>query len=251
MVKKKKGVKRMNAVKPKKTATKKTNAVKKKSGKNNLGKYNAIQKILSNYLKENNIKVGKDFSKIASALNKRAKDVPLKYIEQNIHTLYNEFYKNAEQVGEFPENFPFYLFNQTLLTQIFDDATVTFSFDDGIIKFDYSGDSSQARDKYVDSGLYRHLRKYYNNSPTATFVLKSKSGKSVEYTIETYAEPTETVSEKPLEAPTTQKKDEVVVPYSASEIIAIEKEKQKTLKQVQKLMKQGWTKEEILKLLGK
>jgi hypothetical protein len=143
------------------------------------------------------------------------------------------------------------MFNQTLLTQIFDDATVTFSFDDGIMKESYSGDSFGARDKFTSSGLYSHLRKYYNNSPTATFVLKEKSGKSVEYTIETYQEPTESGAEKPLEAPTTQKKDEVVVPYSAKEVIAIEKEKQKTMKEVQKLMKQGFTKDEIFRLLGK
>jgi hypothetical protein len=82
------------------------------------------------------------------------------------------------------------------------------------------------------------------------FVLKSAVGKSVVYAIETFQAPAEPEN-KPVSAPTTQKNAEVVVPYSASEVIAIEKEKQKTMKEVQKLLKQGFTKDEIFKLLGK
>jgi hypothetical protein len=246
--KKKTTLKKKSLTKSKKATKKKLNAEStKKKGK--ASRYNKIQKILSRYLKENNIKVGKDFNRIASSLNQKTKDSPLKYVEQHIAILYTEFYK-MDAVEPFPESFPFYMLNQTITTSTFDNATISFSFDDGLMKTSISGDTVKVLEEFRTSGLYSHLRKYYDSSPTAMFVLKSEVGKSVVYAIETFQAPVEPQN-KPISAPTTQKSGEVVVPYSASEVIAIEKEKQKTMKEVQKLLKQGFTKDEIFKLLGK
>jgi hypothetical protein len=240
--------KKKSLTKSKKTTKKKSNAESsKKKGKPS--RYNKVQQILSRYLKENNIKVGKDFNKIASELNQKTKDVPLKYVEQNINALYTEHFKK-EAVEPFPESFPFYMLNQTITTTTFDGATISFSFNDGLMETSISGDTLKVLEEFRTSGLYSHLRKYYDSSPTAMFVLKSVAGKSVVYAIETFQAPVEPEN-KPVSAPTTQKSGEVVVPYSASEVIAIEKEKQKTMKEVQKLLKQGFTKDEIFKLLGK
>lgn len=247
--KKKTTLKKKSLTKSKKVGKKKSNAVSTKKKVKKPSRYNQVQKILSKYLKENNIKVGKDFNSIASALNQKTKDVPLKYVEQNIATLYTEFYKK-DAVEPFPESFPFYMLNQTITTTTFDNAIISFSFNDGLLETNISGDSLTVVEEFRSSGLYSHLRKYYDSSPTAMFVLKSAVGKSVVYAIETFQAPAEPEN-KPVSAPTTQKNAEVVVPYSASEVIAIEKEKQKTMKEVQKLLKQGFTKDEIFKLLGK
>lgn len=250
--KKKTTLKKKTTTKSKKVSKKKSNAEStKKKGK--ASRYNKVQQILSRYLKENNIKVGKDFNKIASALNQKTKDVPLKYVEQNINALYTEHFKK-EAVEPFPESFPFYMLNQTVTTTTFDNVNIQFSFNDGLVKTSISGDSLSVVEEFRSSGLYSHLRKYYDSSPTAMFVLKDSSIKkgvqTVEYTIETFQAPVEPAN-KPISAPTTQKKEELAVPYSASEVIAIEKEKQKTMKEVQKLLKQGFTKDEIFRLLGK
>jgi hypothetical protein len=56
---------------------------------------------------------------------------------------------------------------------------------------------------------------------------------------------------KPQTSPTTPPIPKGGSPFTAEEIIAIEREKQKTLKQVSKLLKQGVSMEQIERLLGK
>ena len=136
---------------------------------------------------------------------------PLKYVEQNISALYNEFYKGEEESSIYPQSFPFYMLNQTLATQIFDKANIKISFDDGLLKADISGDATKVGEDYRTSGLYSHLRKYYDSSPTANFVLVSGVGNQVEYKVETYQAPMEAVN-KPETAPTPQQKEVVATP---------------------------------------
>lgn len=241
--------KKKSLTKSKKASSKKLNAESSKTKVKKTTRYNKIQKILSRYLRENNIKVGKEFNKIAGALNKKTKDTPLKYVEQNINALYTEHFKK-EVVEPFPNEFPFYMLNQVVTTATFDNVEITVSFNDGLMEADIKGDSAKVVEEFRASGLYSHLRKYYDASPQAMFMLKSSGKNKVEYAIETFQAPTKPV-DKPKTAPVSQKKEEVVAPYSASEVIAIEREKQKTMKEVQKLLKQGFTKDEIFRLLGK
>ena len=226
---------------------------KKKQKKRVPNRYNQIQKILSTYCRERGLQLGRDFNRVASAINENTRDKPLKYVEQNIDAIYNEYFGKPTEPTEFPESIPFYLFNEVILTEVFNASQIVIKMDDGIEKFESSGDSLEVIKYFKSSGMYHYCRKYYDESPVATFVLQSVVGSVVEYKVETYYKPTppsETTT-KPIGSDIGTEKPSEVNPFTAEQIIAIEKEKQKTLKQAEKLMKQGWTKEEIFKLLGK
>ena len=246
---------------PKKSLSKKKSSAKSKKGKvKNLNRYNQVQKILSSYCKEKGLTLGKDFNRVASVINQNTKDKPLKYVKDNIDAIYLEYFGKPVDVN-IPDTSPFYYFNETILTEAFNSYQITIKFDDGEEKFDFSGDSLQVIEYFKSSGMYNRCRKYYNDSPVATFVLKGVVGNNVEYFCETFYKPTEPSPESSPEAKPSDigtEKPSVAVPYSASEVIAIEKEKQKTekakqktLNEVQKLLKQGFTKDEIFRLLGK
>jgi len=246
---------------PKKSLSKKKSNAKSKKGKaKNINRYNQVQQILSTYCKENGLSLGKDFNKIASVINQKTKDYPIKYVRENINALYNEYFGKKVDT-DIPDSIPFYYFNETILTEAFNPYQITIKFDDGEEKFEFSGDSLQVIEYFKSSGMYNRCRRYYNDSPVATFVLKGIVGNNVEYFCETFYKPTEPSPETSPEAKPSDigtEKPSVVVPYSASEVIAIEKakqktekEKQKTLNEVQKLLKQGFTKDEIFRLLGK
>ena len=239
---------------PKKSLSKKKSNAKSKKGKaRNLNRYNQVQQILSNYCKQSGLALGKDFNRVASVINQNTKDYPLKYVRDNIDALYNEYFGKKVD-ADIPESIPFYYFNETILTEAFNSYQITIKFDDNEEKFDFSGDSLEVVDYFKSSGMYNRCRRYYNDSPVATFVLKGIVGNNVEYFCETFYKPTEPSPETSPEAKPSDigtEKPSVAVPYTASEVIAIEKAKQKTLKEVQKLMKQGFTKDEIFRLLGK
>lgn len=239
---------------PKKSLLKKkSNAKSNKDKARNLNRYNQVQKILSTYCKDNGLSLGKDFNKVASVINQKTKEYPLKYVKDHIDALYLEYFGKKVD-ADIPESIPFYYFNETILTEAFNSYQITIKFDDGEEKFDFSGDSLEVIDYFKSSGMYSRCRKYYNDSPVATFILKGIVGNNVEYYCETFYKPTEPSTEsspKPIGSDIGTEKPSVAVPYSASEVIAIEKAKQKTLKEVQKLMKQGFTKDEIFRLLGK
>lgn len=240
---------------PKKSLSKKKSSAKSKKGKSkNLNRYNQVQKILSNYCKESGLALGKDFNRVASVINQNTKDYPIKYVKDNIDALYIEYFGKKPIDADIPETIPFYLFNETILTEAFNSYQITIKFDDGEEKFDFSGDSLEVIDYFKSSGMYNRCRRYYNDSPVATFVLKGLVGNNVEYFCETFYKPTEPTSEptpEPIPSVIGTKTGKEVSPYTASEVIAIEKEKQKTMKEVQKLMKLGFTKDEIFRLLGK
>lgn len=233
---------------------KKSNAKSKQKKGRNLNRYNQVQQILSSYCKEKGLSLGKDFNKVASVINQNTKDYPIKYVKDNIDALYIEYFGKKPVDADIPETIPFYLFNETILTEAFNSYQIRVKFDDGEEKFDFSGDSLEVIEYFKTSGMYQRCRKYYNDSPVATFVLKGIVGNNVEYFCETFYKPTEPSPEpspEPIRSVIGTEKPSVDVPYTASEVIAIEKEKQKTMKEVQKLMKLGFTKDEIFRLLGK
>jgi hypothetical protein len=145
----------------------------------------------------------------------------------------------------------------------FDDVVISYEFDDGVEKFDGKGERDDVYEKFRGSGFYQYLRRNYNGSPpnNAVFSITDTDNKSyVNYKVQTFAPPSgEEGGGEPKQAPTTPPKGSGEgSPFTAEQIIAIEREKQKTeqmrqktLKEVQKLLKQGFTKEEIFKLLGK
>lgn len=192
-------------------------------------RYNAIQKILADYCKENNIKLGSNFTKIASRLNQHTKGSPLKYVEQNIAEIYKEHFAKAPIPSTFPDKIPFYQFGSDLLSPVFFGAVVSFKFDDGIEKFETKGTAEEV-EEYFKIDAFRYLRKNYNDSPPAEFVISKTDNKTfVEYKLETYSAPKVAEPEKLAEKPaTTTLTDTGAVKFTAKEIIAIEKEKQRT-----------------------
>lgn len=243
-----------------KKATKKPKAKKvvakvvvAKSKKNKLSRFNVVQQILSQYLKDSKKKVGLlGFQKLASTLYAKTKDVPLKYIEQNIEQLYKEHLERDEMPKEFPDNIPFYLINQTLQSPKFDKAQISYYFNDGIEEYDAKGDRDDVYEQFRTSGLYQYLRRNYNGSPpnNAVFIITDTDNETfVKYKVETFSPPES--EGKPQTSPTTPPIPKGGSPFTAEEIIAIEREKQKTLKQVSKLLKQGVSMEQIERLLGK
>ena len=228
-----------------------------KAGAGNLKRYNAVRSALSSFFRESRIQYDRGkLNESASKLYALTKDKPLKYVLDNIDVLYRA---NIEEkpITTLPESFPFWEFNTMLSLAEFEVLKVGYKFNDGKAQFEFKGDSMDVLTEFRSSGLYRYLRNNYNGSPPdgAVFRLVDTDNKTfVDYEIVTGVDgmeegegaeippqkPSESVS-PPLQAPT----------FTAQETIAIEREKQKTLKEVQKLMKLGFTKDEIFKLIGK
>jgi hypothetical protein len=222
----------------------------------NLNRYNSIQKILSAYSKETGVKFGKKFSKIASELNKKTKDYPLKFIEQNVDQLYADLFKKKEEKGRFPSDFKFYKLEETLSLPKFDGVKVSYYFKDSSGEYSASGTSDEVIDEYKLS-LYRHLRNNYDGY--TDFVLDDTDNKTfVKYKVDVKEEQIPATPPKPTGTGSgANKTKNVGSNLTAKELIAVEKEKQKTLalemKKIDKilsLLKQGYTKEEINKLFG-
>lgn len=222
-------------------------------------RYNAIQKILSAYGREADIKFGKDFQKICSQFNALTKQYPLKFVEQNVEQLYIDLMKKSPEKSDFPKEFPFYKLEETLNTPQFDGITITYDFDDGLTQFTATGDAFAVLDEYK-AGCYRYLRNNYDGSDNmAVFRLVETDNKTfVKYIIDVgERKVTETPPETDKNAPPLPPTDKGGVKYSPEQAIALEREKQKTekLKQktmdkILKLMEKGYTKAEINKLLG-
>jgi len=234
----------------KKNKSKKKVAVERKPNR-----YNAIQQILSSYGKEAGVKFGKNFSKIASEFNKKTKGFPLKFVEQNVEQLYIDAFKEKEE-GRFPNDFKFYRLEETFSLPKFDGVKVSYYFKDNSGEFSASGTSDEVIDEYKLS-LYRHLRNNYDGY--TNFVLVDTDNKTfVNYKVEVNQE------EVPKSTPETtktgsgaEKSKNEGKGLTAEELVAIEKEKQKTIKleikkidKIMSLLNKGYTKDEINKLFG-
>lgn len=241
------------ATKKKKVATK---TKKRTNAKRMPSRFNKVQRILSEYANQNGLKLGRTFNTIASRIYIKTKESQLTYVASNIDVIYKSVTDEENPSKKFEESFAFYYFRQNLQLPFYLGKTIAYEFDDGYQQFQFEGDSLEVGLEFVQSGLYKYLRKNYNGSPPndATFFLKETDG-------QTYAKYEIRTSDEPMGGgvmPELPPKGEVSAPippqgaspFTAEQIIAIEKEKQKTLKQVSKLMKQGWTKGEIMKLLG-
>jgi hypothetical protein len=254
--KKKKSVKK-KLMPTKKASVKKT--IKKKKIVRKPNRFNTIQQILSAYSKETGVKFGKNFTKICAEFNEKTKQYPLKFIEQNVDQLYIDLVKKPVK-SDFPLKFPFYKLEETLNSPQFDNVIVTYSLTDGGEEYSASGEPQDVLEEYKLGGLYRYLRTNYDSSDNmATFNLVSTDNKTfVEYKIEVGEIPTPKPTPETTETTSgASKTTSEGKGFTSAELIAIEREKQKTieleLKKIDKvltLLEKGYTKAEINKLLG-
>lgn len=246
-------------VSPKKKVSKKSKVAKVVLPKaRKLNRYNEIQKYLSSYARETGVKFGKDFTKIASQINQHTQGKPLKYVEQNIGEIYKEHFEKAKIKSEFEESFPFYNFESVLMSPMFDNMLISYSMDDGFEQFEISGETMEVIE-YFKSGTYRYLRTYYNDSPVAIFKLEDTDNKTfVKYVVDVSASSrAESTGDTKITPPVDDKATGGAKGDTAS-LIALEQEKQKTSQEQRKtmemaleLIKAGFTKEEVIKLIGK
>lgn len=261
--KKKKSVKK-KSMPTKRASTKKASATKKTTKKKSRGvrkpnRFNSIQQILSAYSKETGVKFGKNFTKICAEFNEKTKQYPLKFIEQNVDQLYIDLVKKPVK-SNFPIKFPFYKLEETLNSPQFDNVIVSYSLTDGGEEYSASGEPIDVLEEYKASGLYRYLRTNYDSSDNmATFNLANTDNKTfVEYKIEVGETPTPKPPPETTETTSgASKTTSEGKGFTSAELIAIEREKQKTieleLKKIDKvltLLEKGYTKAEINKLLG-
>lgn len=252
-------------------AKKKRKYTKKASGTDRKpNRFNAIQRILGAYGKENNIKWGKgEFAKKAGIINKEVKGFDIKAIEQNIDILYKDYI--AVVVKEFRSgaDFAWWYFIEEIKLIIYDKVTISFHFDDGIEKFEFKGSNIEAEDYWKDI-CYRYFRKHYSASPWAYFVIAEDEKGKQETDHKTFVNyvivpgdrqnTDETTKTTVLTTPTPQTQQstptgdlialERAKEQSAKATIKAEKEKQKTMDKISALIDKGFTKDEIMKILG-
>ncbi len=278
-VKSKKKVSSKKGEKPAGKSSKKKISKKKKS--RGSSRYRTIQRILSDYCKANDIKLGKGFNKAVSELYRRTQGQPLKFIEQNIDILFQDYIGKPTTVQKFPDNFPFYQFMDTIAMPIFDRVQIGVVFQDSMEQISYEGLAFDVQSWY-SMNLHPYLRQNYNSSPVAYFMIIDTDNQTyVRYQVvisktET-APPISTQPEKPVvkpaqkEEPTPPKEEKPAVEKevelerekqkSTDKEIELQKEKQKTielqlqanaerLKQIRELREMGFTNDEIKGMLN-
>jgi hypothetical protein len=216
-------------------------------------RYNALQTILSDYGREHNITWGKgQFSKKCSILNDKTKQFDIKFVAQNIDILYKDYLVDNAIKRNFPTGpeFAWWYFVDELQTPIFDDVTVSFTFDDSYQQFNFKGNRIEAQ-AYWEDVCYRYFRTHYSVSPWAYFELEKTDNKTyADYKIipGIRQELGQTTTKLPTDEQTALKQG---VSTETDKLIALEKEKQATMDRVLELVKAGFTKEEIFKIIGK
>lgn len=142
---------------------------KKKKVVRGSNRYRAVQHILSSHSKANGIKLGRGFNKAAGELYRKTKNSPIKYVQQNIEQLWKEYGTGPLHIPiDFPDDFPFYYFKDKLEQPMFDEVVVGISFKDEELNIDTDGKRDEISEFYNEN-IHQHLRKFYNNSPTAIF----------------------------------------------------------------------------------
>lgn len=240
---------------PTKKASVKKTTKKKSRVERKPNRFNAIQQILSSYSRETGVKFGKNFTKVCAEFNEKTKQYPLKFIEQNVDQLYIDLVKKPEK-GAFPSEFPFYKLDETFNLPQFDGVTVSYTFKDSSGDYKASGEPQEVIDEYKIA-LYRHLRNSYDGY--TKFVLIDTDNKTfADYKVEVGEQQEQKTPLKTTETPSgASKSTSEGKGFTSAELIAIEKEKQKTieleLKKIDKvltLLEKGYSKAEINKLLG-
>jgi hypothetical protein len=239
--------------KKRKTSKKKASGTARKPNR-----YNVLQRVLSDYGKEHNIKWAKgEFAKKCSKLNEKTKGFDIKSIAQNIDVIYKEYVVGVAIQKEYPsgEEFAWWNFMDEIKTPMFDNTIITFKFDDGFQEFGFSGTSEEAQ-LFWEDACYRYFRVHYSKSPWAYFLIEEDDKGNPKTDNKTYVdyiiipgERQEQGEQKP-QVPTPPP-TKVGTSTQTSELIALEKEKQRTMDKVLQLIKAGYTKEEIFKIIGK
>lgn len=145
-------------------------AKKKKS------RYSSIQKILSSYTQKKGIRLGKEFNRVASRINKASAGLSLKDIRKNIGKLYNQ-HEKPEVIISFPSEFDFYNFELEFNEPSFDGIEINIVFTQ-LPEFSFSGFKLDVISLYQTSGLKNYLRTNYSESPVARFILEYTDGKT-------------------------------------------------------------------------
>lgn len=212
-----------------------------------LSKYNIIQSALSSYGRERSMKWGKgEFSQACSKIYASTKGIDAKAVGQNIEALYKEYVE--VQVKVFPADFAWWLFLDELRVPIFDGVMVSITFDDGFQKFDFKGLPDQVEAFWQDH-CYKYFRTHYNESPPAYFEIIGTDNKSfVDYKIVAGVRSADGDVKK---SPTTHEPSKSGVTTETEALLRLEQEKQRTMDKVLELVKAGFTKEEIFRIIGK
>lgn len=196
----------------KKVGTKKTTKKTKGSAKPSVGagsttkvnKYRAIQKMLSDFCKDNGKNLGKKFNKYASDIAIGEKDVPLKFIQDNFEQIYKKYVVSTEVIKQFPNNFKFYEFSDLLLSSpTYDGVMIGVFFEDGTERFEFRGNAGDMLD-YYRLNMHKYFRKNYNDSPVAEFDIAETDSKTfVDYIIRIGGMPSGAPTPTPTPTPTT------------------------------------------------
>lgn len=220
-------------------------------------KFRSIQKMLSAYTKKKDIHLGRDFNKAVSRIYKSNKDVSLKEIRKRIGKLYEE-HKEPEKVIEFIDEFDFYNFEAEIGHGDFNGIEINVVFPE-LPEFSFTKLQLDAVDYYQTSGLKSYLRANYNSSPVARFVLEYTDNKTTatyrvdlsEMAVAPIGVPSvpsvPSVPKKtpPEEAATATETDKQI---RLQELIKENRERQSEL--IDKYRSQGFSNDQIMKLLG-
>jgi hypothetical protein len=219
-------------------------------------RYNEVQKLLSVYSKENNLRLGKDFNRVASRINNETQGTPLKYVGQNIEVLYKDFGKKAkiEEIPiDFPNNIPFYSFRTELMdvNNFKDSVTVSIVSTLPEAQGSFKGNSMDVLD-FFNFNLYKALRQNYSDSPVAIMVID----KTDNLTYVRYVVIANDVSYSPDEIDSIENEFESDLPKESAVDSALEIEREKTKQmgirlELAKVAKElGLQGEALLKFLG-
>jgi len=251
----KKAVKHNPKAAPKHNTTPAAAPPKKKALNKGLKRYNAIQKALSSYAKENNLKFGKTFHSIAGGINARVNTYEPKFIVQNFEQIYLDYMASIGQgptpapgeVRDFDDGFPFWDASQIFLKERFDGIEITVTFVDPADTsqvFTFTGASDDLVSWIISSGLHMYLRKNYDKSPNYAVyeIVNTDDITNVEYDINvgvSVSTPSPTPTTPPI-TPPGKTKEEIEIELekekqkTAKDLAAVEKEKTKKLKEFNK-----------------
>lgn len=160
---------------------------KKKVVKKKPTRFNRLQRIFKKYLDTAKIKVGKRFNEYVGNIYRATLDLSLKDIKERAGELWDKFSGFEKPVEPppvpeklFPESFAFYMARDEFRSGIFEGVNIIISVHDPDNDFDasFEGGSDQFSEWYSFSGTLAHLRKYYNESPPAFFILTDTDKKS-------------------------------------------------------------------------
>lgn len=234
--------KRLRKRRVKRAPKKKKEKVAKKT------RFHRLQRIFKKYLDVAKIKVGKRFNEYVGNIYRETLKVSLKEIERHAAELWDKYSGFAAPpppppTKVFPESFPFYNARDEFNKEVFDDVKIIVSIHDPDNGFDanFEGTSEEFSQWYSFSGALAHLRKYYNESPPAFFVLTDNDGRTfaryeAELGVPIWETPPAPTPEPPKVPPAPPAPPTPPTPEPEKPDMELEKEKQKTFELREKAM---------------